>query len=239
MSSAMSTANGLMVVTKIVPLEDQCDIPMTNVISESKMLAMQYEKVPEMTRLFQKGYPMQLGIVQIFLGMMAVVIGVLGLLSSEFLGEVPLCLGIFVMISGSISAAANKGRHVCLIKGTLAMNIISSLLALAAIGYFCWELAKQLHDECIKPEESGHYNFEYWNCEGSVNGYKNVVNGMKGLLLVMAVFEFCVSTTISVFSVKAIRQHSFDQLVGDGSGAAFNSTVPLLMEEDLTAPASP
>ncbi|XP_041962940.1 membrane-spanning 4-domains subfamily A member 12 [Alosa sapidissima] len=237
MSSAMSTANGLMVVTKIVPLEDQCDIPMKNVISESKTLAMQYEKVPEMTRLFQKSHPMQLGIVQIFLGMMAVVIGVLGLLSSEFLGEVPLCLGIFVMISGSISAAANKGKHFCLIKGTLAMNIISSLLALAAIGYFCWELAKQLQDECIKPESG--YNSEYWNCEASVNGYKNVVNGMKGLLLVMAVFEFCVSTTISVFSVKAIRQHSFDQLVGDGSFAGLNSTVPLLTEEDLTAPASP
>lgn len=51
-----------MVVTKIVPLEEHCDIPMTNVISEEEKPAIHYEKVPEMTRLFQKAYPMQLGV---------------------------------------------------------------------------------------------------------------------------------------------------------------------------------
>lgn len=35
---------------------------------------------------------------QIFLGMMSVALGVLVILSSEFLGEVPFCLGIFVSI---------------------------------------------------------------------------------------------------------------------------------------------
>ncbi|XP_062394410.1 uncharacterized protein si:dkey-7j14.6 [Sardina pilchardus] len=234
--------NGLKVVTTVVPLEDHCDLPMTNVtVTESKKPAMQYEKVPEMTRLFQKGYPMQLGMVQIFLGMMAVSLGVLGFLSSEILGEVPLCLGIFVIISGSVSAAAHKGRHVRLIKGTLAMNIISSLLALAAIGYFCWELANQRHVECQNYQDGDR---SYDRMFSACVQHKSVINGMKGLLLVMAVFEVCVSTTISVFSVKAIKQQSFDQLVGDkGSstapGAAFDSTVPLLKEEDVAAPASP
>ena len=52
-----------MVVTKIVPLEDHCDIPITNVVnSESKKPTTQNEKLPEMTRLFQKGYPMPLGV---------------------------------------------------------------------------------------------------------------------------------------------------------------------------------
>lgn len=62
MSSAMPNGHGLMVVTKIVPLEEHCDIPMTNVISEEEKPAIHYEKVPEMTRLFQKAYPMQLGV---------------------------------------------------------------------------------------------------------------------------------------------------------------------------------
>ncbi|XP_012678323.1 membrane-spanning 4-domains subfamily A member 4A [Clupea harengus] len=232
MPSTLSTSKGLMVVTKIVPLEDHCDIPITNVVnSESKKPTTQNEKLPEMTRLFQKGYPMPLGIVQIFLGMMTLALGVLVILSSEFFGEVPLGLGIFFMISGSISAAAHEGKRICLIKGTLAMNIISSLVALAGIGYFCMELAKQ-PEECKR--EEWDQNYRYWQCMASVNQYKAVVNGVKGLLLVMAVFQFCVSTTISVFSAKAIRQDSADQLGGTvrfditGTGADESSTVPLL-----------
>lgn len=57
----------------------------------------------------------------------------------------------------------------CQIKGTLAMNIMSSVLALTAIGYFCWELSKQLQDEC---HESKGQRDNYWNCVAATNQYK-------------------------------------------------------------------
>lgn len=62
MSSARTSGHGLVVITKIIPLEEDCDIPMTNVISEVNKPTIHYQKVPEMTRLFQKAYPMQLGV---------------------------------------------------------------------------------------------------------------------------------------------------------------------------------
>lgn len=49
------------------------------------------------------------------------------------------------------------------------MNIISSLVALAGIGYFCMELAKQ-PEECKR--EEWDRNHRYWQCMESVNQYK-------------------------------------------------------------------
>lgn len=241
MSSVRSIGGGLMVVTKIVPIEDESQVPMTNVVSpQFNRRTTQYEKVPEkvpeMTRLFLKGYPLQLGIVQIFLGLMTLALGVLTLISPILFGEIPLCLGVFFIISGSLSVAGHKGQNVCLIKGALAMNIISSLLALPAIGYICWELSKQIYEECYGNGDDYPSRYNYWDCYRSIWQYNAGVNGLKGLLLVMAVFEFCVSTTIAVFSAKAIRHESANQQVGactaGGTTGATEGTSALPTEED-------
>lgn len=54
------------------------------------------------------------------------------------------------------------------IKGTLALNIISSLLALTASGYFCWELTKRVHDYDVCQETSRDYS----PCESAVSQHQ-------------------------------------------------------------------
>ena len=66
--------------------------------------------------------------------------------------------------------------------------------------------------KCLK-QQLLHTTKLFFTSGSCVSLNQAVVNGVKGLLLVMAVFQFCVSTTISVFSAKAIRQDSADQLV--------------------------
>ncbi|XP_063054683.1 membrane-spanning 4-domains subfamily A member 4A [Engraulis encrasicolus] len=222
MSSVRSIGGGLMVVTKIVPIEGEGEVPMGDVTSAEfrrptpRLVAVpNAEKVPESARVFQKSHPMPLGVVQIFLGLMTAAVGVLTLIQPVIFGEIPLGLGIFFIISGSVTAAAHKGQNMNMIKGALAVNIVSCLLALPAVGYICLELSKQIYDECLERDRDRYdYGNNYWECFRAVRQYKSAVNGLKGLLLVMAVFQFCVSTTVSVFAAKAIRRQADNHQVG-------------------------
>lgn len=249
MSSTQRLGNGLMVVTKIVPVdEEESEIPMTKVVAvePQKKTPAQSEKVPEMMRLFVKGQPLPLGIVQIFLGIMTLFLGVLVIITAELVGAIGVCIvGAFFVMSGLLSAAAHRGRTSCLIKGTLAMSIISCVLALASVGYYCWELTNQLHPDQVCTLE-GVNRSGYWQCYSSMSQYKAVVNGVKGILLVMAVFQFCVCTSLSVYSTRAIKAASSDSkhevynpVILPRSSDIHDSTAALLANCDAPDPQSP
>ncbi|XP_077697180.1 membrane-spanning 4-domains subfamily A member 12-like isoform X2 [Eretmochelys imbricata] len=90
---------------------------------------------PQPLEKFYKGEPLALGITQILVGAVQVAVGMVMAMINSYLWilaltvHVPLWSGLLYIISGSISVAAAKNPKIPLVKGSLGMNIISSLLA--------------------------------------------------------------------------------------------------------------
>ncbi|XP_034612515.1 membrane-spanning 4-domains subfamily A member 15-like isoform X3 [Trachemys scripta elegans] len=84
---------------------------------------------------FHKGEPLALGITQILVGAVQFAVGmVMAMVNSYFWilalsVHVPIWSGLLYIISGALSVAAAKNPKIQLVKGSLGMNIISSVLA--------------------------------------------------------------------------------------------------------------
>ncbi|XP_054855763.1 membrane-spanning 4-domains subfamily A member 15-like isoform X2 [Eublepharis macularius] len=106
---------------------------------------------PSMSRplkRFYKGEPMALGITQLLTGVLEIAFGtVLSLLNSHHFDAIdcqtPHWTGIMYIISGSLSVAAAKNPKILLVKGALAMNIISAVAAGIAIVIFSFSMTDQ------------------------------------------------------------------------------------------------
>ncbi|MFT7805205.1 membrane-spanning 4-domains subfamily A member 4A-like [Arapaima gigas] len=218
MSTSVTKVNGLVVVTQIFPEGEgsKDSIAMTPAFPKVHVApaAEPEYKVPvlAMTRQFLRGQPKPLGTVQICIGFVTMAIGLIGFLTS-FNGLTAFVTGGVYGISGIVTVASSKGISAGLIKGTLAMNLLSVVTAVAGVVFFC--MALTVHPEiitCPRVEIPGYYS-NFWECEVLSFRYMSVLYGIKGLLLSMAVLEASIALTVCVFSFKAICQSSSSQLV--------------------------
>ncbi|XP_073704017.1 membrane-spanning 4-domains subfamily A member 4A [Garra rufa] len=200
MASSMTTeGNGVRVVTHIIPLEGKTDSP------DLKSSSVEPEKsnLSPKTRMFLKGRPLSLGLVQMFTGVVVMTLCTIIVLVDMLNIEAVMCLGLPFVISGSVAIAAHKRSTSSRIKATLAMSVICTLLAAAGIGYFSWELSKRPgEDPC---NGSGH-----WSCFNMFRTFNGLIDGMRGLLLVLCFLELCVCISLSVFSAQAIQKDETD-----------------------------
>ncbi|XP_036439322.1 membrane-spanning 4-domains subfamily A member 4A [Colossoma macropomum] len=191
-TSVTAAAHGVRVVTHIIPL-DTTGPPCPSENKESQMKS----SLPYMTRMFLKVEPVALGTLQVFIGLVMIAVGIATLVAGTQHGEVPLGLGISCIICGSVTLAAHKGTSLPLIKSTLALNIIGTLLSISGICYFCVELA-------IRPDLDDCSTYDgYWDCWYMAQRFTTIMDGLNGLLLVFSVLEVCVCITLVVFSCKA------------------------------------
>ncbi|XP_062848484.1 membrane-spanning 4-domains subfamily A member 4D [Trichomycterus rosablanca] len=199
-ASVSADAHGVRVVTHIIPLErsepDQYPSKTKEVKDEPE--------VPYMTRMFLKGEPVALGTVQIFVGIVMMVLGAITLLTKTLDGEVPLGLGLAFAFCGSVTLGAHKGTCPPLIKGTMALNIIVILLGLSGVGYFSYVFTVRPDlGECAKDLNDYRSYYYYSDCSSISWRLQNLIIGLKVVLLVLSVLEVCVCTTLVVFSCKA------------------------------------
>ncbi|XP_073728521.1 membrane-spanning 4-domains subfamily A member 4A [Misgurnus anguillicaudatus] len=193
-SSMITAANGVKVVTHVIPLEDKMESP----DPKASKVEVEKPKLPPRTRMFQKGRPMTLGLVQMFTGFVMMSLCTITILIDGLQTEFIVFLGVPFVVSGIVAIVANKSSHPSLIKATLAMTVICALLAAAGIGYFSWELSlRPGGDECTNT---------YWDCWSMRTRYYQMLDGVKGLLLVLSCLELCVCIALSIFSIKAIGQ---------------------------------
>ncbi|XP_017568603.1 membrane-spanning 4-domains subfamily A member 15 [Pygocentrus nattereri] len=200
-TSVTAAAHGVRVVTHIIPL----DTPAPPCPTESKESQMK-SSLPHMTRLFLKAEPVALGTLQVFVGFVMIAVGIITLVAGTQHGEVPLGLGISCIICGSVTLAAHKGTSLRLIKSTLALNIIGTLLSISGICYFCVELA-------IRPDLDDFSYRGYWDYWYMAMRFTTIQDGLNGVLLVFSVLEVCVCITLVVFSCKASRPASETKMV--------------------------
>lgn len=209
MSTTVTSANGVVVITQVFPKDEDGKIsllPTPNLtLTLQEATPTEGVKVSEMTKMFLRGEPQSLGIVQILLGFLFIAASLMGLLPSLIL-QAPLFMGAAFILSGSLAVAAREGTRPGLIRGTLAVSVLSVLVALAGVGYLCTLLALQSNTNLCGPD-AGSYNSSEphkQQCFWMSYRLKRVLGGLNGLYLVLTVLELCVVLTVCVFSGKAL-----------------------------------
>ncbi|XP_068115081.1 membrane-spanning 4-domains subfamily A member 4A-like [Hyperolius riggenbachi] len=152
-----------------------------------------------------KGQPKALGITQLMVAFLYISLGTVLLFTLESFVSISTYSGIsywgaaLYIISGSLSIAAGEKQCVRLVKGALAMNVISSMTAMTAICLYCIDSASHVHN----------YNPP---CIGLCNLYNHKVFRLReialGFLIGASVLQLCISVSVSFFGCRFLDNHS-------------------------------
>ncbi|KAM9149688.1 membrane-spanning 4-domains subfamily A member 15-like [Pangshura tecta] len=143
-----------------------------------------------MMEIFLKAQPKTLGAIQILTGLMHIGFGGVAAvfvgyyISISVLGGYPFWGGLFFVISGSLSVAAENHGNICLVRGSLGMNITSAIFSAIGIILFLTELII--------------------NVSNYRHDYESVGKGITIMLFSMTILEFCIAVSTSYFASQAI-----------------------------------
>uniref|UniRef100_A0A8C8S427 Uncharacterized protein n=1 Tax=Pelusios castaneus TaxID=367368 RepID=A0A8C8S427_9SAUR len=153
---------------------------------------------------FYKGEPLALGITQILVGVVHFAVGMVIDMSHPFWSivlkvYVPIWSGMLYIISGSLSVAAAKYPKIPLVKGSLGMNIISSVVAGSALVIYLVSLMENKYQRLWiwHPEE---YNVTW------------LILAFIVVLFLFTFLEFCVSISTAAFGCKTICRDSYNEV---------------------------
>ncbi|KAK2857402.1 hypothetical protein Q7C36_005321 [Tachysurus vachellii] len=147
-------------------------------------------------RKFLKGEPKALGTVQIMIGLLTLLFGIVSATFHEsgiiFTGVV-FWSPVFHIISGSLAVSASNKLNSCVVKATLILNIFSTLSAGITIIFLFLDLI------------FGSYRYSYYDDSYGYNYYtsESMGQGISGVLLVFTLLQFCISIALSAFACKA------------------------------------
>ncbi|XP_073453261.1 membrane-spanning 4-domains subfamily A member 4D-like isoform X1 [Aquarana catesbeiana] len=157
---------------------------------------------------FLKGKPKALGILVIVAAILEIGLGIaLGFtrFTITFPSGIPFWGPVFYIIAASLTLAAQKKPNICLIKGSLSLNIISSIFSMVAVILNIADLATLRCYSYGYYGDSG-YNYNYYEaqrlCQQKLNGAYAVIS----LLLVINLLLFCVTISTSVFECRSLSK---------------------------------
>ncbi|XP_005998396.1 membrane-spanning 4-domains subfamily A member 4A-like [Latimeria chalumnae] len=197
MTSTVSTAGGMVVISQVIPQGD-----LANIQATAASVANSNFRVTEHLQKFLKGEPKALGVTQILTGIITIILGIIlvctPLCSFPALVGAPFWSGIFFITSGSLSVASANKPKVTLVKATLGMNIISAVFAGITIILYMFDFDYIWSYHCSNFQENSYYYYE--TCTVA----KVLCTGSKAILLILSLLEFAVSISVSAFSCKGV-----------------------------------
>ncbi|XP_040176988.1 membrane-spanning 4-domains subfamily A member 8-like [Rana temporaria] len=167
---------------------------------------------------FLMGKPKALGILVIVAAILEIGLGIaLGftLFTITLPSGIPFWGPVFYIIAGSLTIAAQTKPNTCLIRGSLGLNIVSSIFNMIAVilnivdfliiqCYFSnYSYYNSYYDGYYSYYDYGNYNYNaYYLCQQKRNGSYAVVS----LLLVIHLLLFCVTVSTSVFGCRSLSK---------------------------------
>ncbi|XP_060774068.1 membrane-spanning 4-domains subfamily A member 4A-like isoform X2 [Neoarius graeffei] len=155
-------------------------------------------------RVFLKGEPKALGIVQIMIGVMTFLFGII-LTTSYFtvmtisgISRITLWGSLIVISSGSLSVAAVNHSNSCLVKAPLVMNVFSALVAGITLILLTIDMIF-IMDWCYYSDYNGY---------PSCNSIRHLLYSIHGVLFVFSLLELIISICTSAFACNAHLLHS-------------------------------
>ncbi|XP_076871947.1 membrane-spanning 4-domains subfamily A member 4A-like [Brachyhypopomus gauderio] len=139
---------------------------------------------------FLKVQPKALGIVQIMIGITTILFGIVTTFYAVVISVISGCVywcSVTYIIAGSLTVAAENKRHICLLKGSLGMNVVSAVFSGTAIILFSADFVLLQCDRA------------YWQCQMFISRS----NGISGVLLLFSLLQFIISICISAFGCRA------------------------------------
>ncbi|KAM6968149.1 membrane-spanning 4-domains subfamily A member 4A-like [Aplochiton taeniatus] len=182
-----STYGGVVVITHILPAGGPIGEPFRTA-APGPPLSLGRAASSILGR-FKKGEPKALGTVQIMVGVLAFLIGIVMAIHADTLG---IFSGIFIwgatfyIIAGSLTVAAGRTLNKCLVNGSLGMNIVAAIVSLTGVILYSMDAAGVT-----------------FYCSFLSVFSQSQTQGVSGVLAIFSLLEFTVSISVSVFACKA------------------------------------
>uniref|UniRef100_A0ACB8FT80 Uncharacterized protein n=1 Tax=Sphaerodactylus townsendi TaxID=933632 RepID=A0ACB8FT80_9SAUR len=160
---------------------------------------------------------MALGITQILIGILEISFGLVvtmaesadSYFNSGAHYATPYWLGILYIISGSPSVVAAKRPKVPLVKGMLAMNVVSSVAAGTAIVIHFITIFHPIY--YIGCQSYRHRDMPPDICHELVAIPYNIMYGVLAILLAVTVLEFLISITSAAFGCATVCRNAYSE----------------------------
>ncbi|XP_041093213.1 membrane-spanning 4-domains subfamily A member 4A-like isoform X2 [Polyodon spathula] len=171
MDSHATVAEEFVIVTHKYPLKSAGQAVPGTVASQ----------LPGPLQTFLRGQPKALGVVQILIGIVSLLFGLVLVSAYTFAGIIglPFWTGVWYIISGSLAVAAENTRRRDLVKACLGMNVVSSIFA--GVGFILYSIRVSLVSFHIL----------------------TIHVGILAVLLVLNILELCIAIATSAFGCKS------------------------------------
>nr|XP_024656070.1 membrane-spanning 4-domains subfamily A member 15 [Maylandia zebra] len=214
-TSAAGTVGSVFVVTHVIP-------------------ATEPQNTPQKTK-FSQGRPEALGTVQIMVGLLLLLFGIIVLPHSdlEIYSGVFLWGSLSFVLAGSVTVSAGKSLNCCLVRGALGANIIAAVTSAAAIIIYILE--------AFWPHYAYHYyGSSYLNTStpdwSFTHNYEMV---QRAVLAVFCLLEFIVSICIAAFGCYALCPSTDQPIIFINKSLEAASEVPCTYESPPVSEAPP
>ncbi|XP_047015026.1 membrane-spanning 4-domains subfamily A member 4A [Ictalurus punctatus] len=157
---------------------------------------------------FLKGKPKALGTVQIMIGIMTLLFGIVLTsltVTPAIISGITVWGSLIYISSGALSVAAGNNYNSCVVKASLGMNVFSAVVAGITLILFPVDM---LYGSALTAMCQHHYYDRSYNSYNPYSSYRcayssvHMWNGIYGVLLVFSLLEFIISICTSAFACK-------------------------------------
>ncbi|XP_077454642.1 uncharacterized protein LOC144073018 isoform X2 [Stigmatopora argus] len=203
-SSSVTSVGGMLVVTQVIPRDGNSVPPPKHGEMEPPGQAPEAEDA-EKSPVRRRGELSGLGAVQVVVALLCVLFGLTGI-SPYLAPHLAFCAGVCLLASGGLALAAERRMDTMRMRACLWFNAAAVPVSLVGAAYLVWLLAAVSPAVSVcGPLLREDYREAWYDCLRDLRPLNVVVEGLRGLFLVLLVLQAGVSVATSILASRAIK----------------------------------